>query len=116
MPSVLHSVFDKPCTYQITRISREAEDRLSKLEPAGDPMIEPPPEEHVIDEPVAEMEEPTDETAMAALENTAEGLVDESPVNQEPASIDENPKKYLSEQRYVVELYYYLCYLMRLQG
>ena len=61
---------------------------------AEEPTIEQPlPEKLAMDEPAAEMEEPTDETAMAGLENTAEGLRNES------APIDEN----LSGQRGTVE-------------
>ncbi|KAJ6084330.1 hypothetical protein N7486_011130 [Penicillium sp. IBT 16267x] len=72
-------------------------------EPGGEPRIQSPSENDVIDDSAADIEERSNESTMAALEVTAEGLLDGSPMNKTPAAIDEVPKKYPTEQGDLVE-------------
>jgi hypothetical protein len=62
------------CDTRKSEIPRAAGEEASEMdtEPAREPTVDTPSENDDIDEPAADIEEPTDETAMPAEEDTAE--------------------------------------------
>jgi hypothetical protein len=72
-------------------------------EPARESTVDTPSENDVVDEPAADIEEPTDETSMPAEEDTAERVLDRSPMNEKPGPVDKFSSKYPTKQGDTVE-------------